>query len=73
MPGLLAKYWLHGEADMRGGVYIWTDRAAYLAFLDSDLGQALGTHPNMTSLTMRDYAIDEAPSQTTRAPSVPVS
>ena len=72
IPGLLVKYWLHGEGDIRGGVYVWADRAAYLAFLDSDLGRALGTHPNIANLTMRDYAIDDAPTQVTRGMSVAV-
>ena len=53
VPGLAMKYWLHGDADIRGGVYIWSDRAAYLAFLDSDLGRALCNHPNIANLTMR--------------------
>jgi Putative mono-oxygenase ydhR len=66
VPGLVLKYWLHGDADIRGGVYIWSDRAAYLAFLDSDLGRALRNHPNIANLTMRDYAVDEAPTQVTR-------
>ena len=72
IPGLMAKYWLHGDADVRGGVYIWSDRAAYLAFRDSDLGRALGTHPNIANLTMRDYAVDEAPTAVTRGMSVAV-
>ncbi len=72
VPGLIGKYWLHGDADIRGGVYIWSDRAAYLAFLKSDLGQALGNHPNIANLTMREYAVDEAPTQVTRGMSVAV-
>jgi len=72
VPGLIVKYWLHGDADIRGGVYVWSDRAAYLAFLDSDLGRALGTHPNIADLTMRDYAVDDAPTQVTRGMSVAV-
>jgi hypothetical protein len=72
IPGLIVKYWLLGEGDIRGGVYVWSDRAAYMAFLDSDLGRALGTHPNIANLTMRDYAIDDAPTQVTRGMSVAV-
>ena len=72
VPGLRVKYWLHGDADIRGGVYIWSDRAAYLAFLDSELGRALGTHPNIANLSMRDYAVDETPTQVTRGMSVAV-
>jgi Putative mono-oxygenase ydhR len=72
VPGLIAKYWLHGDAEIRGGVYVWTDRAAYLAFLDSDLGRALGSHPNIAELTMRDYAVDETPTQMTRGMAVAI-
>ncbi len=72
VPGLLRKYWLHGDAEIRGGVYVWSDRPAYLAFLDSDLGRALGDHPNIANLTMRDYAVDETPTQVTRGMSVAV-
>ena len=73
VPGLLTKYWLHGDADIRGGVYIWSDRAAYLTFLDSDLGRALGMHPNMTDLSMRDYAVDVDPTHVTRGMPVAVA
>ena len=72
VPGLLGKYWLHGDADIRGGVYIWSDRRAYLAFMDSDLGRALSDHPNIANLTIRDYAVDEAPTQVTRGMPVAV-
>ncbi len=51
---------------MRGGVYLWVDKAAYEAFLASDLGQAVGAHPNIAGLTARDYAVDEAPTRVTR-------
>jgi putative monooxygenase ydhR len=66
VPGLLSKVWLHGEGTARGGVYIWKDQRAYKAFLSSDLGRAVGSHPNITGLTMKDYAVDEAPSRVTR-------
>ena len=65
VPGLLSKFWLHGEGDVRGGVYVWTDREAYVTFLDSDLGRALGTHPNIADLVLREYAVDEAPTAVT--------
>ena len=32
VPGPMIKYWLHGDADVRGGVYIWSDRADYSPF-----------------------------------------
>lgn len=66
VPGLVSKVWLHGEGAARGGVYLWRDKAAYEAFLASDLGKALGSHPNIGALTMRDYSVDEAPTKVTR-------
>ncbi len=66
VPGLLSKVWLHGEGDARGGVYLWEDKAAFEAFLASDLGRAVASHPNFAELTVRDYAVDEAPSRVTR-------
>src|SRR5215469_4058689 len=66
VPGLVSKVWLHGEGNARGGVYLWRDKAAYGAFLASDLGKAVGSHPNIAGLTMRDYAVDEAPTRVTR-------
>lgn len=72
VPGLLSKVWLHGDGDVRGGVYVWSDREAYLAFLDSDLGRALGDHPNIADLTMRNYGVDDAPTRVTRGLSVAV-
>jgi Putative mono-oxygenase ydhR len=66
VPGLLSKVWLHGEGDARGGVYLWEDKAAYEAFLASDMGKAVGSHPNIAELTTRDYAVDEAPTRATR-------
>jgi len=66
VPGLVSKVWLHGDADVRGGVYLWENKAAFEAFLASDLGQAVGSHPNIADLTIRDYAIDEGPTTVTR-------
>ncbi len=65
-PGLLSKVWLRGEGDIRGGVYLWEDRAAFDAFMASDLGQALGSHPNMADLTIRHYGVDDEATRVTR-------
>lgn len=68
VPGLVRKIWIHGEGDTRGGLYMWEDKAAYKAFLDSDLGKAFGSHPNIVDLTTRDYTLDEGPTRVTRGP-----
>ena len=65
VPGLVSMIWLHGEGDARGGVYLWEDKAAYAAFLTSGLGKTVRSHPNIADLTMRDYAVDEAPTRVT--------
>jgi hypothetical protein len=65
VPGLLSKIWLHGEGDLRGGVYVWDDRPAFDGFLASDLGRAVRAHPNIADLTIRTYAVDEAPTRVT--------
>jgi N-acetyl-1-D-myo-inositol-2-amino-2-deoxy-alpha-D-glucopyranoside deacetylase len=66
VPGLVSKIWLHGQGDARGGVYLWEEKAAYDAFLASDLSKVIGSHPNVADLTARDYTIDEAPTRVTR-------
>jgi N-acetyl-1-D-myo-inositol-2-amino-2-deoxy-alpha-D-glucopyranoside deacetylase len=68
VPGLINKIWLHGDGDARGGVCLWEDKAAYEAFLVSDLCKAFRSHANITDLTMRDYAVDEAPTRITHGP-----
>ena len=68
VPGLVSMVWLHGEEDARGWVHVWEDKAAYEAFLASDLGGAVRSHANIAGLTMRDYGIDEAPTRVTRGP-----
>jgi hypothetical protein len=42
------------------------DRAAFEAFLGSNLYQGIASHPNIADLTMRDYAVDEEPTRVTR-------
>ena len=68
VPGLVSGLWLHGEGNMRGGIYIWEDKAAYEAFLASDLRKAVGAHPNIADFTIQDYTVDEAPTRITRGP-----
>lgn len=65
-PGLVNKIWLRGAGAIRGGVCLWQDKAAYDAFLNSDLARAFSAHPDITDLTMHGYAIDETPTRTTR-------
>ena len=65
VPGLLSKIWLTSTDGHLGGVYLWAGEEDYRAFLASDLGAALASHPHIGDLTMRDWAVDEAPTAIT--------
>ncbi|MCC6383055.1 MAG: YdhR family protein [Dehalococcoidia bacterium] len=62
VPGLLGKIWLADPArNTYGGVYIWQDVAAMQAYLASDLGKGVVSHPNFANLTSRDFALLSEP------------
>lgn len=66
LPGLISKVWLaDDQANTYGGVYTWRDRAAMEAFLKTDLFRTVATHPNLTDIVSRDFAVLEAPSAVT--------
>ena len=66
VPGLVAKTWLaDAETGTYGGVYMFTDKAAFQAFAASDLAAGVANHPNLTNMTMRDFGVLEAPSAIT--------
>jgi heme-degrading monooxygenase HmoA len=67
IPGLVSKVWLADPATSTyGGVYTWESRTAYEAFTQSDLFNAVRTHPNLKNLTSRDFGVIEAPTRVTR-------
>ena len=66
VPDLISKVWLKGADAGYGGVYIWDSDEAYHDFLSSELGQVVGSHPNIDGLTMRDWDVDAAPTEVTR-------
>ncbi len=67
LPGLISKVWLADPTtNTYGGVYSWSDRHNMEAFSESALYQAVVTHPNLTNLTSRDYAVIEAPTEICR-------
>lgn len=68
LPGLVSSFWVRGAGDVRGGMYLWEDKAAYEAFLASDLRKAIGSHPNIADLTIQEYTVDEAPTKAARGP-----
>ncbi|MCZ7577711.1 MAG: YdhR family protein [Dehalococcoidia bacterium] len=67
IPGLIQKVWLSDPASTTyGGVYTWTDRAAFAAFAAGDLARAVVTHPNFADVTIREFEVLEAPTRVTR-------
>lgn len=67
VPGLVTKTWLaDSDSNTYGGVYMWSDRAAFEAFAASDLARGVATHPNLKNVTMRDFGVLEEPSAVTR-------
>jgi quinol monooxygenase YgiN len=51
LPGLVAKVWLADPATgTYGGVYTWENRAAYEAYTQSDLFNAVATNPKFTGI-----------------------
>ncbi len=66
VPGLVAKTWLaDASTNTYGGVYMWRDREAFEAYAGSELASNVANHPNLADVTMRDFAVIEAPSAVT--------
>ena len=67
LPGLISKVWLaDATSGTYGGVYLWHDRAAFEAFTQTELFQAVASHPNLTGMTSKDFSILEGPTGVTR-------
>ena len=68
VPGLISKVWLADElTNTYGGIYTWVDRAAMVAFANSDLSKAIASNPNFVDITSRDFAVLEGPTSVTQA------
>ena len=65
VPGLVSKLWLKDRSGRFGGIYIWQSESRFRDFIDSDLGVLLRTHPNIDGLTVRDWAVQSAPTAIT--------
>lgn len=59
VPGLLAKAWLKQPNGVYGGVYLWRDRAAYEAFLASELWDEVLNDASMLDVVAADYGVME--------------
>jgi quinol monooxygenase YgiN len=67
LPGLVSKVWLADpETNTFGGVYTWRDRQAMESFTKTELFNAVATHPNLTNITSKDFAVMEEPTRVTR-------
>lgn len=66
VPGLVSKIWLRNAGtNTYGGVYVWENRAAMLAFQHSELGRTVSTFPHFTNVRVTDFDVLEAPTRTT--------
>jgi hypothetical protein len=67
LSGLVGKVWLTDRGTGTfGGVYLWENRQAMERFTQTDLFKAVATHPNLTDITSRDFAVLDAPTRVTR-------
>lgn len=67
VPGLVSKVWLaKPDAGTFGGVYTFRDKAAFDAYVASDLFKGVGTHPNLAGIEATDYGVIEGPTAVTR-------
>ena len=67
IPGLISKVWLaNSSTGTFGGVYFWKDQKAMEEFAKTELFNSVATHPNLTNITSKDFAVMEGPTRITR-------
>ena len=67
VAGLVSKLWLANSVDNSfGGVYLWESQGTMEDFARTQLFQSVATHPQLASITSRDFAILETPTRVTR-------
>lgn len=67
LPGLLAKVWLRDpDSGTYGGIYLWQDRAAFEAYLASDLFAAVKSDKALADVNSRDYGVFDDLTQLTQ-------
>ena len=66
VDGLLAKIWIADpESDTKGGIYLFRDRTALDAYLESDLFGSILAEPSFEGTTWRSYQVlDELTART---------
>lgn len=69
VPGLIWKTWtLNPDTKRAGAVYHFESAEAAQAYLDSDLGQAVATHPNLSEFAVTIYNVMAAETMITHGP-----
>ena len=67
VSGLISKVWLADEENNSfGGFYLWENKEAMDAFMQSDLVAAVVSRPFVTNVSSIDFEVNEAASQITR-------
>ena len=67
IPGLISKVWLaNSSTGTFGGVYFWRDQKAMEEFAKTELFNSVATHPNLTNISSKDFAVMEGPTRVTR-------
>jgi hypothetical protein len=57
LQGLISKVWLENrETNTYGGVYLWRDREAMAAAMQTDLFQ-LPKHPNLANVGFKEFGV----------------
>jgi hypothetical protein len=70
-PGLLGKWWLADTASGTfGGVYLFASQPDADRSRDTDLFRGMATDPALSGVTVREYAVLDAPTAVT-APTSP--
>jgi hypothetical protein len=66
VDGLLAKIWIADpESDTKGGIYLFADRTALDAYLESDVFQSILAEPSFEGTSWRCYQVlDELTART---------
>ena len=69
VPGLIWKIWLMNEADSEaGGIYLFENREAANAFMNSQAIADFVAQPTITSVSAKMFEPDEILSRVTRGP-----
>src|SRR5689334_490448 len=67
LAGLISKVYLSDpESNTFGGIYTWQDKNACDNYKQSDLFNAVGTHPGLMNVSSREFSVLEAPTRVTR-------